>query len=504
MCNSCVGNGLLSNAIVCAKLPSSLTIIFLSIRKGVKCAVATKQTVSVVWMESRQQWLAKSTEYYNGKAFKVVGYSRLGKTEARKAWKRNYDKKIASMEARDACRNCKVRFDEAIQEWYKQYKLVDGRKPETVRTDTDTIKHLVEEFGSTLVCDLDSDTIQRYINRLAAEKSNSLVRKRWNMLHMFLDYAFPGNNPMARCNRTPSRKMARAWKVETGDEDEPTDKLAYSADEMARLAAELSKPYNVHSKWGSADRGYSAGSALIVCMYEFLRVGEVVELRVKDVQWNGPQNGNYIWVRRQYDENHKIVGLPKYGSKRKIPIMRECEEILRNACEGKKPGDLLFPSGIIYNPDKVTHEGRLLRGRLRSNLNLACERAGLDRHTIHDLRHDGISRLVELGVQPASVKKWAGHKSLTVTLDRYYRHTSMENEKDLALVSGKREAAQGEALGAACGDLCGGGAPGSRGLPGPIHLTLASSDIGLLLDAESNSNLWMQLAAAMKLEGGII
>ena len=29
--------------------------------------------------------------------FKVVGYSRLGKSEARKAWKKNYDKKIVSM-----------------------------------------------------------------------------------------------------------------------------------------------------------------------------------------------------------------------------------------------------------------------------------------------------------------------------------------------------------------------------------------------------------------------
>ena len=56
--------------------------------------------------------------------------------------------------------------------------------------------------------------------------------------HMFLDYAFPGNNPMARCNRTPSKKVTRTWRVETDDEDEPFDKLAYSAGEMARLATE--------------------------------------------------------------------------------------------------------------------------------------------------------------------------------------------------------------------------------------------------------------------------
>ncbi len=35
--------------------------------------------------------------------------------------------------------------------------------------------------------------------------------------------------------------------------------------------------------------------------------------------------------------------------------------------------------------------------QIRSNLNMACERTELERHTIHNLRHDGISRLVILG-----------------------------------------------------------------------------------------------------------
>lgn len=391
--------------------------------------MATMQTVPVKWLESRHQWVAKSTEHYKGKTFKVAGYSRLGKSEARKAWKRNCEKKTVAIDAAEDRKDNKVKMGKALCEWYDLYKRHDGRTAETIRTDEDTIKQLIASLGDIRVCDLDSDTIQRYINSLT-DKSDSLIKKRWNMLHMFLDYAYPGYNPMARCTKTPSRQKALAWQIDLDDADEPTDKLAYSAEAMARLASELSKPYNVHSKWGSADRGYSAGLPLIVCMYEFMRIGEVVELRVKDILWNE----NMICVRRQYDENHKLVTAPKYNSRRKIPIMRECAEILHAACEGKKPNDLLFISGTIYNPDKTTHEGRFLRGRLRNNLNLACDRLGLEHHTVHDLRHDGISRLVNLGVQPTSVQKWAGHKSLSVTLDKYYRHTHEENKHDLALV----------------------------------------------------------------------
>lgn len=399
--------------------------------------MATMSTVSVTWLESRKQWTAKSTEYYGGETFKVVGVSKVSKAEARKAWKRNFDKRIAAINAAADRKAWKIKLSVALPEWYESYKEPDGRNDDTIRTDRDTIKQILKELGDINVCDIDSDTIQTFINRASSVLADNTVNKRWNMLHMFFEYVYPdGNgNPMTRCTHTRSKSKTRTWKVDS-DDDEPTDKLAYTPEEMKRLAAELMKPYNVHSGWHTSDRGYSAGLPVVICLYQFLRVGEVVELRVKDILWtDDTRTSGYICVRRQYDENHKIVKTPKYNSKRKVPIMSECVEILKSACDGKEPNDLLFQSGTIYNPDKTTHEGRLLRGRLRDNLNKACERTGLERHTIHDLRHDGISRLVDMGVRPQSVQRWAGHKSLSVTLDKYYRHNGEDNVDDLKLIN---------------------------------------------------------------------
>lgn len=398
--------------------------------------MATMSTVSVTWLESRKQWVAKSTEYYKGETIKVTGASKVSKAEAKKAWKRNFDKCIAKMDADTDHKAWKIKLRVALPKWYDDYKRHDGRNEETIRTDEDTIKQILEVLGDMNVCDIDSDIIQSYINNAAAVLADGTINKRWNMLHMFFIHVYPdGGNPMARCTHTKSKTKSQVWKI-NNDDDEPTDKLAYTPEEMARLAEELMKPYNVHSGWRTNDRGYSAGLPVIICMYQFLRVGEVVELRVKDILWNDDTHtSGYIWVRRQYDENHKIVKAPKYNSKRKVPIMPECVEILKSACDGKEPNDLLFRSGTIYNPDKTTHEGRLLRGRLRDNLNKACERTSLERHTIHDLRHDGISRLVDMGVRPQSVQRWAGHKSLSVTLDKYYRHNGEDNVDDLKLIN---------------------------------------------------------------------
>jgi len=371
------------------------------------------------------------------------GTSTKSKAKARVAWQKAKERKIAEIDGAADLKAGKVKLSKDLTDWYDAYKRHSrsGGRPRsarTIQTDEDTIKQLNISLGDLLVCDIGNDTIQWYFLRLVQQGvSQSTIKKRWNMLFMYFRHKYPDNgNPMTRCIMPQSEAGFNTISVHDEDRDEPTGKLAYTAIEQIRLAAELSKPYNVHSGWHTADRGYSTGAPLIICMYEFLRIGEVVELRVKDVKWNDTGSGGMIWIRRQYDEAHKIVTPPKYNSKRKVPIMAECVAILRMACEGKQPNDLLFESGCIYNPDKLRHEGRFLRGRLRDNLNAACERVGLERHTIHDLRHDGISRLVDMGVQPQSVQRWAGHKSLSVTLDKYYRHSGTENEVDLVLVSG--------------------------------------------------------------------
>ena len=388
--------------------------------------------------ESTGKYICKRRETYKGITWNCTGASRKNGTEARKAWQLNYEKKIAEIDYKGDLKCGRIKLCKALPEWYDLYKRNEigkggrARSQRTINTDLDTIKQIISALGNLRVSDIDSDIIQKYMKTISEQNSQSTVNKRWNMLSMYFKYMYPdGHNPMIRCVRPESTQHTTS--ISIFDDDEPTDKRAYTDEEMCKLAAELIKPYDVHSKLYSESRGYSVGLPLIICMYQFLRVGELVELRVKDIDFDN----NFIHIRRQYDEKNKLIVPPKYGSKRKVPIMAECRPILQACCSGKESNALLFEAGHIYNPEHLKHDGHILRGRLRDNLNNACERLSLERHTIHDLRHDGISRIVRLlKDDPYSVQKWAGHKSLSITLDQYYRHTGQDNMISMEKVTG--------------------------------------------------------------------
>lgn len=428
---------MISNTIKFSRDTPTTTIIV--VRKGCFFMPAKKDSITANWLESRHQWVAKSREYYKGETFDCSGSSKLGKTEARKAWKRNYDKHIAAIDKKLDIKVGKIQFKDYIWNWYNAYKRHEvgnggrSRSARTVQTDEDTITQICVVLGTKLVSDIDSDMIQQYMLELVqANLADSTIRKRWNMLSMFFKHVYPdGGNPMSRCKRPQSTKETYTWALDD-DEDEPTNKYAYTDTEMQRLEKELCKNYNPAARVSNGlERGYLYGKTLVIIMYQFLRVGEAVELRVKDIDFAK----NKIHVRRQYDEQHKLIVPPKWGSRRDIPIASACREILEKSCDGKQPNELVFSSGIL-NSDTLEHEGHILRGGLRRVIGVACERAGLEIHTIHDLRHDGISWIVRRGARPQSVQKWAGHKSLSVTLDRYYRHTMEDNPEDMALMTG--------------------------------------------------------------------
>ena len=383
-----------------------------------------EKTMAKVYQQKDGRFVYKTTETYKGRNFTVKGSSRKGKTEAKKAWQYNKDRKIAEIDSRIAIRNGDIRVDKALPHWYETFKKHDGRTARTIGTDMDTINQLVlSPLGSMKVNEITAEDLQNYLNKIFARGlSNSTIKKRRNMLSMFLDYFYPSDNPM-KVVKVP--KKARTVR-------DMEEKTALSDEEMTVLSEELAKPYkpgNGHKKNKDA-RGYLNGGILTVILWEFLRLSEATELRVKDVDLDA----GVIHVMRQYDEKDKIVGPPKYNSIRDIPISGHCRTIIENAMSGKLPEDLLFRAGTL-NARQLKHGGHILEKCIDETLTKACDHAGIIRQVPHDLRHDGISYLVRHGAHATSVQKWAGHKSLAVTLDIYYRKTGIDDPADIAIMA---------------------------------------------------------------------
>lgn len=357
-------------------------------------------------------------------------------TQAKKAWQKNREKRMRQIDGEEDKKFGRVKLKKSMTDWYdlyKRYEVKNGRprSERTIKTDEDTMKQIFSKLGEKQLCDIDSDMIQKYMLSLVSDGvSQSTIKKRWNMLSMFFEHENPGGkNPMLRCKCPESEKK----KVDlTADDIMIDSKSAYTDAQMKLLANELSRPFDLHCNGQHEEHGYAYGKLLVVVMYEFLRISESTELRVKDIDWEK----NVIHIRRQYDELHKKVKPPKYGSRRDVPIMEECRDILKAACYGKEDDELLFTAGIFVSVKRLEHEGRILTNGLRNNLSRACKKLGLENHTPHDLRHDGISLCVRKGAKPQSIQRWAGHKSLSVTLDKYYRHTGTEDADDMAIVTG--------------------------------------------------------------------
>lgn len=107
------------------------------------------------------------------------------------------------------------------------------------------------------------------------------------------------------------------------------------------------------------------------------------------------------------------VGSPKTHEMRSVPYPEFLELPIARLCEGKTRDQLLFGDGIDYfgRPRSL--------GASRSWFMRALVDAGLERMTIHDLRHTAASLAISSGANVKAVQRMLGHASAAMTLDVY-------------------------------------------------------------------------------------
>lgn len=371
-----------------------------------------------IFKEGSGRYVCKTRETYKGQSWTCKGTSKDGPAAAREAWARNRERKQREIDAAEDREAGRIKLEEGIRDWYKLYKLGETnrgrqRSGQTIRTDRGTISGICKDLGNIYLCDLTSDILQRDLVQLRDRGvSQSIIDKRWRMLSMYLRHVYGERSPLRRCVRPCAMESA-------GEET----KQAYNAEQIDLLVEELRRGWCDGMDRACEYQGYRCGGLLCVILYEFLRLGEALELRAEDIDLDR----GIIHVRRQYQETTDRVTPPKYKSARDVPVMDEVRDILEEVIRDKPAGALLWERWQQDN----RYTGHITQGRVREDLRRACERSGVPVHTVHDLRHDGISRVVDLGVKPQSVSRWAGHKSLSITLDIYYRHGEDMDREDL-------------------------------------------------------------------------
>jgi integrase len=109
-------------------------------------------------------------------------------------------------------------------------------------------------------------------------------------------------------------------------------------------------------------------------------------------------------VKLSSDFGSALLVDTKNGDDRMIPLSADCVEIL-STLPRPEAGGRVFPIKSV----RTAWEG-------------ACQRAGITDFHVHDLRHESISRLFELGLNVIEVASVSGHKTLSILQDYTHLH----------------------------------------------------------------------------------
>lgn len=186
--------------------------------------------------------------------------------------------------------------------------------------------------------------------------------------------------------------------------------IFYTPEEVEALARTLAagrhrdmRPYHDDRSPYMVREDEQDAEAVRVAAYCGLRLGELLVLRWRNVDWRG----SALTIERAISAG--IEGTTKSGLVRRVPMADQAAAALdrlsrRDHFTG--PGDLVFGSAI----------GRSLDGSaLRRRYKKARDISGLRPLRWHDLRHTFGSLLVAGGVDLVTVKDAMGHAQLTTT-----------------------------------------------------------------------------------------
>lgn len=173
-----------------------------------------------------------------------------------------------------------------------------------------------------------------------------------------------------------------------------------------------------------------------------LRIGETLGLRWRDVDLAGAEpwaigrpclriEQTIQRVSHADGTTALIVKAPKTKkSRRVLPIPAVLIPLLKAHKRAQTARQLASPiwtdSGLVFTT--ATGSGIDPRNALRS-FSAACDRAGIDRHRLHDLRHSAATALLAQGVSMKVVSELLGHSQIGTTAN-IYGHVLSESLAD--------------------------------------------------------------------------
>lgn len=168
---------------------------------------------------------------------------------------------------------------------------------------------------------------------------------------------------------------------------------------------------------------------VVLCLYTGLRIGELLAMTWGDIDFSSGMLFVNKTAHDGKDENGrccKIVGTPKTRSSiRSIPLPKQLVPLLKKIQTESNSEYVVSRNGKGISIRVYQRKFSELLGKLR-----------ISRKGFHALRHTFATRALECGMDVKTLSEVLGHKSATITLNRYV-HSMLNYKKEMMNRIGK-------------------------------------------------------------------
>lgn len=307
-----------------------------------------------------------------------------------------------------------MKYQEWLEGWLANYVRSTSKHRTYTRYCEIVKQHIIPRIGMHELCDLTPYTLQCFVTELlqngnlkteqglAANTVNSIITVIQNSLKTAFTLGLISEYTADRIKRPKAQ--------------EKTIECFSSAEQK-----------QIENYVLASEKNHLFG--ILLCLYTGLRLGELLALEWTDIDFSKAELTVNKTCHDGKDENgvfRRITDTPKTTSSiRTIPIPKQLLPHLKAA---KRKSHSTY---VVSNGKKIM----AFRSYQRT-FDCLLKKLNIPHRGFHSLRHTFATRALECGMDVKTLSEILGHKSPTVTLNRY-AHSLMEHKKEMMNLVGK-------------------------------------------------------------------
>lgn len=302
--------------------------------------------------------------------------------------------------------------DMSVEAWFDYWIeniKGDSIRPNTIRNYKERFIHNIKEhIGRMSLRDVKPMHCQNILNLMKNDyKSSTIYQTRMALYCMFSD--------AAENDIIPKNPVTKSVKYDIGKESKESRALTINEQIKFLEAAKNTSNYNQYA----------------FILQTGLRTGEMIGLKWSDVDFINKEINIERSVEFRYSVGEWRVGEPKSkAGYRKVPLTEEAIKILKDQKEKLKNLKVVnfeFSDYIFLNRKGVPTKN----STYDSTLFKLCDKAGIERFSMHVLRHTFATRCIEANMRPKTLQVILGHSNVGVTMNLYVHVTEDERQNEV-------------------------------------------------------------------------